>query len=117
MPLPLPAFLPRLTKHHGIYVMRKTFEGTCAFLTGYEQGSGMPILKEFHSWLALRGKGRSELYWPLLVLCELYEDDALPDIRYFTPQEDERAVAVLFSLLAEFFGSRAMPESGEGAAD
>jgi hypothetical protein len=113
----LHAFLPRLTKHHGIYVMKKTFEGTCAFLTGYEQGSELPILKEFHGWLAIRGKGRPELYWPLLVLCELYEDGALPDIRYFTPREDEQAVAVLFSLLAEFFQSRAVPESAEGSAD
>jgi hypothetical protein len=104
---PLPEFYAKFKKYHGIYVMRKTYEGTCAFLTGYEQGSERFFLRDFHGWLVRRGKGRPELYWPLLVLCELYEDGALPDIRYLTPREDERAVAALFSLLDEFFESQA----------
>jgi hypothetical protein len=102
---PLPDFLPKLKKFHGIYVMRKTYEGTCAFLDGYELGCGYRTLKDFHSWLVPRGRGRPELYWPLLVLCEIYEDQALPDLRYFTPVQDEEAVEVLFRLLDEFFES------------
>jgi hypothetical protein len=113
MSLPLAEFLPKLKKFHGIYVMKKTYEGTCAFLTGYEQGSEQHVLKTFHGWLVLRGKGRPELYWPLLVLCELYEDSALPDIRYFTPEQDEQAVGTLFSLLEEFFESQAPSLPGE----
>jgi hypothetical protein len=99
-------FFPRFKKYHGVYVMQRTYEGTCAFLDGYEQGSGCRVLKEFHEWLVARGKGRPELYWPLLVLCEIYCDGELPDIRHFTPEEDERAVAVLFGLLDEFIESR-----------
>ncbi|MFJ9760305.1 hypothetical protein [Streptomyces sp. NPDC101149] len=99
-------FLSRFKKYHGIYVMQRTYEGTCAFLDGYEKGSGCRVLREFHGWLVARGKGRPELYWSLLVLCEIYEDGALPDIRYFTPEEDERAVSVLFVLLDEFAESR-----------
>ncbi|GAA4977763.1 hypothetical protein [Actinoplanes utahensis] len=98
-------FLPKLKKHHGIYVMRRTYEGTCAFLTGYEVGSGHSTLKDFHSWLVMRRQGRPELYWPLLVLCEIYEDGALPDLRYFTPMQDEEAVGVLFRLLDDFLES------------
>jgi hypothetical protein len=106
MTTPLPEFFGEFKKLHGIYVMRKTFEGTCAFLDGYELGSGHRLLKEFHSWLVPRGKGRPELYWPYLVLCEIYDDRAWPDIRYFTEQQDEEAVAVLFALLDEFFEER-----------
>ena len=95
--------------------MRKTYEGTCAFLTGYELGSDYRVLKEFHSWLVARGRGRPELYWPLLVLCEIYEDGALPDLRYFTPVQDEEAVDVLFRLLEGFFESRRMA-SQDGSA-
>ncbi|MFJ9823662.1 hypothetical protein ACIRSU_04700 [Streptomyces sp. NPDC101160] len=103
MNMSLPEFFPQLKRHHGVYVMRQTYEGTCAFLDGYEQGSGQFILKDFHSWLVPRGKGRPELYWPHLVLCEIYADGALPDIRYFTSEEDAEAVSVLFELLEEFF--------------
>ena len=103
---PLPEFLPKLKKHHGIYVFRSTYEGTCAFLDGYEMGSGDRTLTEFHTWLVGRGRGRPELYWTFLVLCEIYDDGALPDLRYFTPVQDEEAVGVLFRLLDEFFESR-----------
>ncbi|BCJ32299.1 hypothetical protein [Actinocatenispora sera] len=103
MTLSLPEFFPKLKKFHGIYVMRQTYEGTCAFLTGYEVGSGHSVLKSFHGWLVPRGKGRPELYWPHLVLCEIYEDGSLPDLRYFTPEQDKQAVTILFDLLDEYF--------------
>lgn len=106
MTIPLQEFLPKFQKFHTMYVMRGTFEGTCAFLVGYQEGSGHFILKEFHSWLVRRGNGRPELFWPQLVLCEIYPDRGWPDIRYFTPQQDEEAVGVLFRLLGEFFASR-----------
>jgi hypothetical protein len=114
MSLPLREFLPELKKHHGIYVMRRTYEGTCAFLSGYELGSGHYFLKEFHGWLVPRGNGRPELYWPQLVLCELYKDGALPDIRYFTSEQDEQTVAVLFALLDEFFQAAGNEEAHVG---
>ncbi|GAA1857467.1 hypothetical protein GCM10009736_25680 [Actinomadura bangladeshensis] len=99
-------FLAEFKKHHRIYVMRGTYEGTCAFLVGYEVGAGRSLLKDFHEWLALRGKGRRELYWPFLVLCEIYQDGAWPDFRYLTPEEDEQAVSVLFALLEQFLAER-----------
>jgi hypothetical protein len=102
MAVPLRDFYPKFKRLHGVYVMRRTFEATCAFLDGYEAGSGYRQLKDFHSWLVRRRKGRPELYWPLLVLCEIYEDGALPDFRYFTAEQDEHAVGVLFALLDEF---------------
>lgn len=83
--------------------MRGTYAETCAFLTGYEQGSGLFVLKTFHDWLVPRRKGRHELYRPLLVLCEIYDDGALPDIQSFSPEQDELAIGTLFSLLEEFF--------------
>ncbi|WP_329409365.1 hypothetical protein OG802_10470 [Streptomyces sp. NBC_00704] len=111
---PLREFFPELRKHHGIYVMRRTYEGTCAFLSGYEVGSGHYFLKEFHTWLLPRKKGRPELFWPLLVLCEVYPDGSLPDIRYFTAEQDEKMVAVLFDLLGEFFNATEEMEAVEG---
>lgn len=95
MPLPLPEFFEKFKKFHGIYVMKKTYEGTCAFITGYEAGSDSFYMKDFHEWVLRRGRGHPELYWPLLVLCELYDEGGLPDVRYFTTEQDERAVDVI----------------------
>ena len=106
MTLSLPEFLPEFQRHHGIYVMRQTFEGTCAFLTGYEAGAGGSALKDFHAWLVARGTGRPELTWAYLVLAEIYPDREWPDIRYFTQEQDEQAVALLFALLNDYVATR-----------
>jgi hypothetical protein len=105
MTLSLPEFLPKFQRRHGIYVMRQTFEGTCAFLTGFEVGSDRFVLKEFHAWLVQRGGGRPELFWPYLLLAEIYPDADWPDIRYFTEEQDEQAVALLFTRLHEYFAT------------
>ncbi|MFE5796651.1 hypothetical protein ACFQ8C_29300 [Streptomyces sp. NPDC056503] len=102
-------FLPELKKYHGVYVAPPTYEGTCAFLSGYELGSGQNFLKQFHIWLAARKNGRVELFWPFLVLCEVYRDDALPDMRYLTPEQDGEMVSLLFRLLEEFFNGENDP--------
>ncbi|WP_157641523.1 hypothetical protein [Longispora albida] len=106
MSVPLREFIPKLKRHHGIYVPTRTYDGTCSFLVGYDLASGKPVLKEFHTWLLLRGKGRPELYWPWLVLCEIHDDGALPNVKHMTAEQDEEAVSLLFLLIEEFFESR-----------
>jgi hypothetical protein len=99
-------FLPKVRKHLGIYVMYGSYLELCNFLVGYDEGSGDRVLKKFHEWLVARGKGRPELYWPFLVLCEIYPDGALPRIRELTEEQDEILIDKLFCLLDEFFESR-----------
>lgn len=103
MTVSLAEFLPEFKRLHGIFVMGKTYEGTCAFLDGFEVGAARSILTDFNHWLGERGRGPRNVYWPILVLYEIYEDGNIPDIRYLTPEEDERATSVLFDLLEEYF--------------
>ena len=106
MSLSLNEFLPEFKKHLGIYVIQCTYYGACEFLMGYEAGSGQFVLREFHSWLLLRRRGRPELYWTHLVLCEIYKDGQLPNIRDLDDEENGKAIDVLLSLLDEFFAAR-----------
>lgn len=111
-PKPLREFLPQLKRYLGVYVMQKTYTGLCGFLAGYEEASGTRDLKRFHEWLVLRGKGRSELYWPLLVLCEIYRDGELPDVKYLTEEQNAEANTTLLRLLEEYWASQSEPHSG-----
>lgn len=47
------------------------------------------------------------------MLCEIYEDGQLPDLRHFRPEQDEEAVRLLFGLLDEYF---ALPEKARTEA-
>jgi hypothetical protein len=52
------------------------------------------------------GKGRPELYWPFLVLCEIYPDGSLPRLRELTKEQNSLAIDKLFDLLNSFFEDR-----------
>jgi hypothetical protein len=99
-------FLPKLRKHLGVYVMHSTYYGTCEFLMGYAAASSENVLGDFQRWLVSRAKGRPELYWPLLALCEIYDDDDLPNIRNLSVEQNIQANQTLFELLDEFFELR-----------
>ncbi|WP_410646496.1 hypothetical protein [Amycolatopsis sp. cmx-4-54] len=96
-------FIPELRKHLGVYVMYRSYLELCSFISGYEACAGSTLMKSFHEWLVDRKKGRPELYWPFLVLCEIYPDGALPKLRELTDQQSAAAVDKLFDLLDEFF--------------
>src|ERR1700733_5965458 len=57
-------------------------------------------------WLVSRGKGRPELYWPHLTLCEIYGDEDLPNIRNLSVEQNSQANELLFRLFDEFFELR-----------
>lgn len=106
MGIPLADFLPLFKRRPGAYVLRGSYLATCAFLTGYEAGSQEHVLMDFHAWLVQRQNGRPELTWHYLVLLEIVDDRGWPDLRDFSPEEDEQAIAALFSLLEEFSAAR-----------
>jgi len=97
-------FIPELRRLLGMYVYPRTFVAAFNFIQGYSSGGGDESLDGFHDWLLLRGNGRPELTWPWLVLCEIYPQDRLPDIRHFTDHQDEEAIGVLFDLLGKYLG-------------
>lgn len=104
MIMTLNEFFPKFKRMHGMYVVHRTFQATCAYLDGFDEACGDGVMREFHSWLCKRGNGKPELYWPYLTLCEIFGNEDLPDVRNLTPEEDAQAVAVLFDLLDQFFG-------------
>lgn len=106
MGIPLIDFFPQFRRRPGAYVLRGSYLATCAFLDGYEAGLQEHALADFRSWLLRRRKGRPELAWQYLVLSEIYEDRKWPDMKDFLPEEDDRAIGVLFALLEEFFEDR-----------
>jgi hypothetical protein len=99
-------FLPKLKKYLGVYVMHSTYYGTCEFLMGYETATDEHVLRDFQRWLVSRGRGRPELYWPLLALCEIYDDEDLPNIRNLSVEQNSQANELLFRLFDEFFELR-----------
>ncbi|MFI5712277.1 hypothetical protein [Kribbella sp. NPDC051620] len=107
-------FLPTLRRQLGMYVPRASFITTCAFLAGYRWGSDDEMLANFHPWLVARGRGRSELGWPWLVLCEIYPQDQLPEPLLFNDEQDAVAVDLLFNLLDDYFAAEALAnDAGE----
>jgi hypothetical protein len=106
-------FLPELQRTLGIYVPMRSFATTCAFILGYKWGSGDEALNGFQAWLLRRGNGRPELSWPWLVLCEMYPQDQLPEVRKFSESQNEEAIRMLFELLTQYLSSSNLDEIPE----
>lgn len=105
---PLREFVHELRARLSLFVIYTSFTTTCAYIDGYRRGScDDDWILDFRDWMVARGKARPELYWPWLVLCELYPENALPNARHFTPEQDEAALGVLFDMLEEFFAADA----------
>ncbi|WP_258723244.1 hypothetical protein [Cellulomonas sp. NS3] len=125
-PAPLRLFTPTLRARISRFVPYASYTSTCAFLSGYAWGADREWLGNFRNWLVARGKGRPELGWPWLVLCELYPENALPSARNWRYDDEDDAAArrvlleqleddaaarrVLFELLEEFFASEALDD-------
>ena len=81
-----------------------TYGEYVAYFNGLHMGTGKRFLDGFGSWIASRsGKGGWNLVWQVLVLREAGFDDWITcDWHSLNPEEDKRAVAIMFDLLSEF---------------
>lgn len=98
----LPEVLDILEHRVGMYTMTQSFSEVCAFLDGFDMYSETATMKGFRAWLAERGTGSKELTWWGLVLCEVDPKLRVSDVRSFSPERNQEAVAVLFSLLRDY---------------
>ncbi|MBT2413014.1 hypothetical protein J7I94_21045 [Streptomyces sp. ISL-12] len=101
-------YFARVRQYPDLFVGRATFHMVVAFLTGYDQhaarhgGAGLDGLRE---WLFARRGKECDHAWPGVAL-----HIALPHgwrhIHELPPEDDARAVEVLFRLLDEFLAER-----------
>ncbi|MFF9406872.1 hypothetical protein ACF1B0_15315 [Streptomyces anandii] len=91
-----------LERRVGMYTISRSFSEVCAFLDGFDMSSGTGTMQGFRAWLAERRTGSGELTWWGLVLCEVDPALRVPDVRSFSPERNQEAVAVLFSLLRDY---------------
>jgi hypothetical protein len=89
----------------GMYILNVTYPEVCAFVSGFDLGTGGQVMHGFRGWLVSRGTPRPELAWPSLVLGEIYPPEALPNLRELTDVENQEAVQRLFELLFEYLQS------------
>ncbi|MEV7389828.1 MULTISPECIES: hypothetical protein [unclassified Streptomyces] len=94
--------LDTLERRVGMYTMSQSFSEVCAFLDGFDMCSDTATMNGFRTWLGRRGKGPKELTWWGLVLCEVDPTLKVSDVRSFSPERHQEAVAALFSLLRDY---------------
>jgi hypothetical protein len=100
----------------GKFSLNGSFGEYVAFLNGLDKGTGGAVLDGFGDWLANRTwrSGRN-LVWPELVLREVDIDPAPDGWHTLPPHDEQRAVAALFDLFAEFNAARAASTSASGS--
>jgi|GEM_PF-5429823 len=110
------AYLPWLQRLHGMFVINRTFTGTCAFFNGFEVGSSRKWTEAFAERLP-RGVAAPEgVAWPDLVLsAALGPGFTWAQAPRFTPEQDAVACEGLFTLLNRFLdGSVHFPTADHG---
>lgn len=100
----------------GMFVGKASFSMLAAFLTGYDQHAvrhGGPGLTGWHEWLVARRGRHCNHAWPGQVL-HIAIPDGWDDASHLPPEDEKRAIKVLFQLLDEFAAER---EAGSDAED
>lgn len=99
------SFIPHLQRLHGMYVLRQTFGGTCAFLQGFELGSSREWIGAFAEFLRCEVAAPKGGAWPNLVLsAALGPGFTWAQAPRFTPEQDAVACEGLFTRLNCFLG-------------
>ncbi|MBI0380254.1 hypothetical protein JBE27_29290 [Streptomyces albiflaviniger] len=92
----------------GMFVGTLSFHTLTAFLTGYDQHAirhGGDGLTGWDEWLVARRGRDCNHAWPGQVL-HIALPNGWDDIRILSPEDDRRAIKVLFELLDEFASER-----------
>jgi hypothetical protein len=97
-----------IAQRPGMFIGRVTYERMAQFLSGYDLGaqrSGGPGLEGLREWLLDRLGHPSPLVWTSIVL-QIALPDQDPYSEPFTPEQDQHALSMLFTLLDEFLAER-----------
>lgn len=101
-------YFAQIAQRPGMFTGRVTYERMAQFLNGYDLGAqraGGRGLEGIRDWLLGRLGHSSNLVWTSIVLQLTFPgQDQYPDT--LTPEQDERALEVLFALLDEFLAER-----------
>ncbi|MFC1432792.1 hypothetical protein ACEZDB_19300 [Streptacidiphilus sp. N1-3] len=108
-------YFASIGKRPGMFVGRASFHALTSFLTGYDQSSarhGAPGLTGWHDWLVgHRGQGCNHA-WPGQVL-HIALPDGWDNPWKLPPEDEARAIEVLFELLDEFLAERETNEAAQ----
>ncbi|WP_221352407.1 hypothetical protein [Streptomyces beigongshangae] len=93
----------------GLYGLNKAYSDTVMFLNGFDQARSGGLMRGFTEWLVVRKGECSSFGWQALVL-----EEALPEIESWgwsklekaTPEQEQKAIELLLSLLLEFLAVR-----------
>ncbi|MFJ9624614.1 hypothetical protein [Streptomyces sp. NPDC101181] len=103
--------IERVRENQSAYGLNGTYHSTAMFIMGFNQARVGGLLRGFHEWLAVRKGELSSQHWVGRVLTQ-----ALPELEFqgfddlhLEPEQEQRAVDHLFSLVLEFLEVRDDP--------
>lgn len=99
-------FIEQLRARPGMYGLNGTYHPTAMLLVGFDLARDGGLLRGFREWLTVRKGERSSLVWYALVFQEALPGVTLRNWGRLEPEQDQRAVDHLFSLVLEFLDVR-----------
>ncbi|MFE3852486.1 hypothetical protein ACFXPN_15240 [Streptomyces griseorubiginosus] len=102
-------FFEGVVSRPGLYGLDNSYKSAVMFLVGFDEARSGGLLRGFTEWLVVRKGEPSGFGWQALVL-----DEALPEVESWgwnkldrsSPEQEQRAVERLLSLLTEFLATR-----------
>ncbi|MBT2389049.1 hypothetical protein J7E87_06340 [Streptomyces sp. ISL-1] len=98
--------IEQLRARPGMYGLNGTYHPTAMLLIGFDLARDGGLLRGFREWLIVRKGERSSLVWYALVFQEALPGVSLRNWGRLEPEQDQRAVDHLFSLVLEFLDVR-----------
>jgi hypothetical protein len=94
--MPIQQLVDSVCKRPGMYVCPPTFDGVCAYLSGFDSARDGGPLQGLREWLVVRLRNGNNLHWTGLARMALRLEDT----------DSSEAIARLGLLLEEFFEYR-----------
>ncbi|MEU2496504.1 hypothetical protein QRN89_10395 [Streptomyces chengbuensis] len=98
--------IEHLRARPGIYGLNGTYHPTAMLLLGFDLARDGGLLRGFREWLVVRKGEPSSAVWYALVFQESLPGVSLRNWGRLEPEQDQRAVDHLFSLVLEFLDVR-----------
>ncbi|MER7820463.1 hypothetical protein [Streptomyces sp. NPDC096153] len=96
----------QLRARPGMYGLNGTYHPTAMLLLGFDLARDGGLLRGFREWLIVRKGEPSSAVWYALVFQESLPGVSLRNWGHLEPEQDQRAVDHLFSLVLEFLDVR-----------
>ncbi|MFJ9209555.1 hypothetical protein [Streptomyces sp. NPDC102264] len=99
-------FIERVRARPGLYGLNGSYYPTITFLDGYDLGRSGALLRGFTEWLVARKGEETSLGWRALAIEEAFPGAEITHWSQLEPEQEHRAVDVLFCLLLDFLHER-----------